>query len=324
VKPKRPRSLTLGLLLAAGWAAIAVVALAATTPLRELHPGLEVAAWFAGPVLTVAIAGAAASAAALRPWTAALYVAAGLALALALRPQWFPPHEPPAQGGAGTRVYFANVWARNDRLADIGRSITEADADVVALIEVTETQAAGLSLILKDYEHSLSGTPSPRFEGGPRTVVASKHPIAKRGATYADGLAVIEAEVRTPDGPVRLVVVHLTRPWPYDDPRAQERQLTRLVERINEGGGDNVVLVGDFNATPTSRRLTAFREQAGLQVAPAPTGTWPSPLPGPLRIAIDNAFVGPELSVVSRKIGRANGSDHRPVIVEVARSTPSG
>lgn len=320
--PKRPRSVFLGLLLAAGWAAVAAVALAATTPLRELHPGLEVASWFAGPVLAVALAGAVVSTVALRPAMAVLFVAAAFALAFALRPQWFPPSERAAEDSEGTKVYFANVWARNDRLADIGKSVAAANADVVALIEVTDTQADGLSLLLKDYEHTLSGTPSPLFEGGPRTVVASKWPMTKTGSTYADGLAVLEADVRAPEGPVRIVVVHLTRPWPFDDPRAQERQLTRLADRIDEGGVENVVLVGDFNATPTSRRLTAFREQAGLQIAPAFAGTWPSPVPGFLRVPIDNVFVGPNLVVTSRNVGRFNGSDHRPVVVVVKRAAP--
>ena len=40
----------------------------------------------------------------------------------------------------------------------------------------------------------------------------------------------------------------------------------------------------------------------------------------PPPIAIDNAFVGPGLTVTQRRVGPDNGSDHRPIVVTVART----
>jgi len=39
-----------------------------------------------------------------------------------------------------------------------------------------------------------------------------------------------------------------------------------------------------------------------------------------VRIAIDHLWASPELTVVSRRLGRPTGSDHSPVIVELARA----
>jgi endonuclease/exonuclease/phosphatase (EEP) superfamily protein YafD len=134
-----------------------------------------------------------------------------------------------------------------------------------------------------------------------------------------DGLAVGEVTIRGPDGPFRFMAVHLTRPWPLDGRvHAQRDQTKRLARRIKAGEHERLVIVGDFNASAASAILRRFSKEAGVVNAPARLGTWPTPMPGQLSIAIDNAFVGPRMTVLSRKVGPANGSDHRPIVVTVA------
>jgi endonuclease/exonuclease/phosphatase (EEP) superfamily protein YafD len=47
--------------------------------------------------------------------------------------------------------------------------------------------------------------------------------------------------------------------------------------------------------------------------------SWPTQIP-PLGIPLDHCLVSPELVVLDRRLGPAVGSDHRPVILELARA----
>jgi endonuclease/exonuclease/phosphatase (EEP) superfamily protein YafD len=65
--------------------------------------------------------------------------------------------------------------------------------------------------------------------------------------------------------------------------------------------------------------MARLLEQTGLEVAGGPLGprgTWPSRLPL-LRLPIDHVLHDPEVWVVRHELGRAVGSDHRPVAVDL-------
>jgi endonuclease/exonuclease/phosphatase (EEP) superfamily protein YafD len=63
--------------------------------------------------------------------------------------------------------------------------------------------------------------------------------------------------------------------------------------------------------------VTALATDTGLRPLPTLTGTYPSPLPWPLRIPIDHALVSPELAGAVRRTGPHLGSDHRPLLIEL-------
>ena len=95
--------------------------------------------------------------------------------------------------------------------------------------------------------------------------------------------------------------------WPVAD----ERRETRLV------------LVGDFNSTPTSfafARLEAAlplsRATTGLMTFPAGQGVFGFRPPAPL-LAIDHVFAGRDLTSLRAARGPDLGSDHYPVVVRL-------
>lgn len=286
-----------------------------------VHHLFDLVAMFAAPAFTSAVVGVG-LAAAFRRWRmAGAFAGLGLALLLTLGPQWFPKAAPSAAGARPVTVYFANVWALNEDNAAIARSVQAMDADVVAMTEIADQHAGSLPEILKAYPYRTSTAPARYFRGGPRTVIASRYPIQATDISLQDGLAVGEVIILAPDGPFRLLAVHLTRPWPLDGRvHAQRDQTKRLARRIKAGEHERVLIVGDFNATASSAILRRFAREAGVTPARAVTGTWFDPLPGVLRIAIDNAFVGPGLTITQRQVGPDNGSDHRPIVVTVART----
>jgi len=306
-------------LLALGLLGVGGAAVAAW--LSPLHHLFDLVAMFAAPAFASALIGAAA-ALAMRGWRLAIaFAACAAALLMHLAPQWFPAEVPAAQGARPVRIYFANVWANNRDNAAIARSVQAENADVVAMVEIADQHAPALPDILKAYPYRTSTAPARYFRGGPRTVIASRWPIERSSVEIQDGLAVGEVVVQAPDGPFRLLAVHLTRPWPLDGRvRAQRDQTRRLAQRIRSGEHQRVVVVGDFNATAASAILRRFAGEAGVRPAQARIGTWFDPLPGPFRLAIDNAFVGPGMTVLERRVGPDNGSDHRPIVVTVARA----
>jgi endonuclease/exonuclease/phosphatase (EEP) superfamily protein YafD len=311
------RSAFVGLL--AWLALLGVLGVTVAAWLSRFHHLFDLIAMFAGPALSSALIAAVVAFLLRRRGMAISFVAGAALLLIHLGPQYFPSLPKPAATAHPVTVYFANVWAMNDDNAAIARSVQKANADVVAMTEIADQHVPALPDILKGYPYRTSTDPARNFAGGPRTVIASRYPIDQLDLSLHDGLAVGEVTVRGPDGPFRLMAVHLTRPWPLDGRvHAQRDQTKRLARRIHAGEDQRLVIVGDFNAPAASAILRRFSREGGVVSAPAWMGTWFNPMPGPFAIAIDNAFVGPGMTVTRRRVGPANGSDHWPIVVTVA------
>lgn len=254
-----------------------------------------------------------------RLWSMAA-LGAGVAglLLLAVWPQW-TPERGRAIGPESLTVYSANLWARNADVDAIARSIEQADADVVMLIELGDAPAAQLDTILAAYPHRVSTPRRDRPSGAARSVIASRRPLKKLRDAEGQGLAVLVAEAETTLGPINLVAVHMTRPWPFQHPWGQISQAQRLAG-LRAGLDGPVVVAGDFNSVSTGRIGRQIQAETGLIPAPAWPGTWPSALPSFLGIAIDHVWRSPDLALDDRRLGAKTGSDHRPVVVRLKRA----
>ena len=245
-------------------------------------------------------------------------LAACAALLAAVAPQWFPDGPEPEPEAPVVRLYSANLWARNTDVDAILASIRAADADVVILIELGDAPAKRLDEVLAGYPNRVATPRIDRPTGPARSVIASRFPLTPI-RDRPDGLHAVGASLRTPAGPVHMVGVHLTRPWPFQEQWGQISQTMALQAVIEDLDGP-VVVAGDFNSVSSARIGKQVRRDLGLHPAPAFPGTWPSPLPPPLGVTIDHVYASDDLAFVSRRLGRANGSDHRPVVVEFTRA----
>lgn len=236
-----------------------------------------------------------------------------LGLLVAVWPQWAPEGPRPEPEAPVIRVYSANVWIRNTNVEAIRRSIEDADPDVVMLIELGPEARGQSDALLAGYPYrSETAGVGDRLE---RAVIAARFPIEEFGRT-PDGLHAIMVRGGTPLGPMTFIVTHLTRPWPFWPQEGQIRQVEALTRRVNALDSP-VVIGGDFNSVTTGRIGQMIRNDMALNAAPGWPGSWPAQLPGPARITIDQVYVTRELAVRSRRLGRANGSDHLPVITEI-------
>ena len=98
-----------------------------------------------------------------------------------------------------------------------------------------------------------------------------------------------------------------------------EGEETVLVDLNLLAEGKPFMALGDLNVSPFSPQFATLLRRGGLRSAAAGHGwqpTWPSVFP-PLGIQIDHALVSPEVRVMGFQRGPANGSDHRPIIVDV-------
>lgn len=306
------RLLLIGAFMALG--PCALVAVAALAGFEHRWPDLLVQ--FTAPALAVAVV-LAGLWALLRLWPAA--IAGGvivLALLAAAWPQWSPGGRTPGSDAAAVRLYSANLWARNTDVEAIAASIAEADADIVVLIELGDAPAAALDTVLAGYPHRVATPRIDRSSGAARSVIASRFPLEEFDRRY-DGLHAVAATARTPIGRLSIVGAHLTRPWPFQYQWGQLSQVQSLDARLAPLR-DPVIVAGDFNSVTTGRVGRMIRDETNLHAAPGWPGTWPAALPPPLRITIDQVYVSDRLAVRSRRLGRPTGSDHRPVVVEVA------
>lgn len=269
-------------------------------------------ALFAALALTVVLAPA-------RLWPAT--GAAGLAvvlLAVAVWPQWFPDRGEAAPDAPSLSLYSANLWAWNTEVEAIAASIAEADADVVVLIELGDAPADRLDRIVGVYPHRVLTPRVGRPSGAARSLIASRFPLSEI-PDRPDGLHTVAAVAETPLGPVNIVGVHLTRPWPFQYQWGQITQVEALAAIRRDLTGP-VIVAGDFNAVSGARIGKQVRAETGLIPAPGRPGTWPSRIPSFAAITIDHVWRSPDLALRERRLGRPMGSDHRPVVTRFSRA----
>lgn len=251
-----------------------------------------------------------------RTWTTLTLLLALCALTLACGLS-LPKSEPASPGSAALRVYFVNLNNENGRIDEIARSIREARPEVVAIAEYSDLHARASDRLFAGLPYRLTGRPNPHFPWRPRAFIASRYPLSPLRDAYGGSYQNLAATIASPAGPTRVVLIHLTRPWPFRPRGELEAQLNTLARRVEAAGPARLLLVGDFNATAGSARMRRFSRRTGLKPARAVIGDWPAMLAAPFRIAIENGFTRGGLSIRTRTLGRSNGSDHRPVVVEV-------
>lgn len=284
------------------------------------HRWVDIFAQFTAPALTAAVV--ASLAVLLLKFRRAAMVggAAVLVLLAAVWPQWTPPKGRAAPDAPVMTVFSANLWARNTDTARMRRSIEAADADVLVLIEVGPAADRDLEALLAGYPHRVANL-REGSEGDPaRSIIASRWPVTEI-ADRNDGLASVGAVVAGPLGPVNVLGVHLTRPWPFQYQWGQITQVMAINDIRRDLTGP-VIVAGDFNSVSSARIGRQMKQEVGLIPAPGFPGTWPSFAPSFAGMTIDQVWRSPDLTLLDRRLGKPTGSDHRPVVTRFSRARP--
>ena len=193
-------------------------------------------------------------------------------------------------GEKALRIAQFNVFKNNDDYAAIAAEVLRLDADVVSLLEMSSRRMKGvLPLLAKAYPY-INSCEDGRFCD---MAILSKFPIIE-----ADGLGewvgapYVRATLGDEMADISIVGVHTTR-FPHS--RAQLRQTRELVKLLETFPGELIVM-GDFNATPFSRVTRTIEEGTGLmRLTELPT--WPTHVQVP-QLAIDHIFASKSFRVV--------------------------
>lgn len=282
------------------------------------HRGFDILAQFTAPALIIT-AGLTALLALTRLKAAALHgLAAAIALALAVAPQWAPAGPRVEATAPMVRLYSANLYYLNDDVPAIRRSIEAANADVVVLIEVGQGPARRIDEVLEGFPYRAASMRMDLTRGQSQSIIGSRFPLTVL-PDPPDGLHAVAAVAQTPLGRLNVVGVHLTRPWPFREQWGQISQAMALKAVVGTMTGP-VLVAGDFNSVSSARIGKQIRHDLDVHAAPGFPGTWPTDLPAPLTMTIDQVYASRDLAFVTRRLGLANGSDHRPVVTEITRA----
>lgn len=212
------------------------------------------------------------------------------------------------------RVLVANVQTANRRHTRVARLIEDARPDIVALIEVNRRWLRTLEPVLGDYPHRIERPQDDNFG----LALYSRHPLAGRIEPFdADLPPSILAELTHGNTDYRIVVTHPPPPLTPDLADARDRQIRAVANHLERH--PRALVLADLNATPWSNALGPF-ERIGLRNARrghAVGATWPSGRPW-LAIPIDHVLMGSGLVSVDFRVGPRIGSDHKPIVVELA------
>ena len=228
---------------------------------------------------------------------------------------------PPPATAPRLRLMSANLLMVNADTAGIVAEILAARPDVLFVQELTP-----------DWLHALE-QPEVRALLPPRLVephpptdsfgigILARLPLHDPALLDLEGVPLATATVTLAGSPIRLYNVHTLPPRTVAYYPVWTRQLASLAARL-DGETGAVILGGDLNVTQHAawyRRLVAgsvraAHDQCGRGLAT----TWPNglfPLPS---IRLDHVFLSLELVCVRIEEGVGRGSDHRPLVLDLA------
>ncbi|MCE9650195.1 MAG: endonuclease/exonuclease/phosphatase family protein [Parvibaculum sp.] len=305
------RFLRAGVIAALGWTLCVLSGVAGAS----LHWSFDLAAQF---LLPATVVGATAAVVALIcGWVriAGVAVIATVVAFVVAMPWVATPAPVPREATRFTLLLF-NVWFNNGRLEDVRRMVERSNADVVVLVEITPRIRDAMQSLNKTYPYKFDCTGAGRCD----IMIFSRSRLLPREikeTSDPDRSPLVSAETDLGGCALTLFATHMTRPFPNRPYWAQRAQAEEIGSDVAAPSGAKLV-VGDFNAAPWGYVMQTIAKRGGVNVLTGAGGTWPSTLPPQLRIPIDNVLASPGLSFVSRQVLPKLGSDHLPVLAEIA------
>jgi endonuclease/exonuclease/phosphatase (EEP) superfamily protein YafD len=256
---------------------------------------------------------------ALRSWNVAAFAALGALVAAVtpLRYSYFDRAPPPADASRHFRVVQLNAWFRNHDVATAARFLESARADVAIIEEWDPVTLGLLARELPSYRYSYIEADLSRHGAA----VFSRWPILQASTERlagADGSAAIVG-VSWEGVAISIIGAHVHWPLGAAVATLRDAELAQLAELARKRRGP-LMLVGDFNLTPWSAAFERLIAASGLADAARGRGliaTWPTQF-APLGMRIDHCFVSPEWRTLGVRRGESIGSDHFPVVYDLA------
>jgi endonuclease/exonuclease/phosphatase (EEP) superfamily protein YafD len=247
----------------------------------------------------------------------AVVLSIGLVNAVLVGLLWVPPSGAPVASGETFTVMSFNVRAANEARAGVFDFIGRTRPDVVFLHETTSLWEDAAEAVGLDYQIYTVGQPGLIFST--MVLAPPDATLESFGFATAEPRAV-EAVFEVDGARVAVLGIHPLSPITAERAALRDAQMTWAADWAAESTGPAVV-TGDLNATQWSHVWRSFTSRSGFRDSTRGFGIQPSfPMDGnPLiRVQIDHLLHSSQLVTVDRRLGPRLGSDHAPVIVELA------
>lgn len=257
----------------------------------------------------------------LRSWrwlvVAALCVAVNAAYVL---PFYVAPREAAAATPTATlRLLHANVLIGNKDHEAFIRLVRAEQPDVFVVQEATRGWLAALEVLRDTYTHRLV-VPN---RGEQHIALYSRLPLAEVKAGFVSSESAPPAHIlaRITQGEREIAMLTMHPPNPPDPERTRARNSElAFAASVARSSAKPFVIIGDLNITMWSPYFKRLEQDAGLRDVRPGFGVLPSWSPSGRvsLIPIDHCLVSPDITVRDVRTGANTGSDHRPLIVELA------
>ena len=219
-----------------------------------------------------------------------------------------------ARGQDTVRLVHVNINYYNRDLESSLEFFRETDPDVLVIVEANERLMAALEPLQERLPHVFVET-----RGRFGVALLSRYPMAAQSVYFTSHNPSVVAVIDTPHGPLRVVGTHPRSPASAGRARRRNAQLEALASFVRVGS-EPTVLLGDLNTTPWGHAFRALVAESELRDSSRGVGfqwSWPASF-WPLAIPIDHALVSEDVRVLDRRMGPPVGSDHLPLVLDIA------
>ncbi len=229
-----------------------------------------------------------------------------------------PRSEPFPKDAMHLRILQANILTCNTNALALLQLVEKEQPDVVILQEPNVRWLNQLASLTNRYPIYATMPREDNFGAaiycGPQASFAQI--LQTQGPDYVPlTLACFKANNRR----LNLVGIHAFAPFNADHWQKRNNFTQALIPLLQQLPGARVI-TGDFNNTPWSTHFRTFLKTSGLRDSAQgrtylptwPTSQWL------LRIPLDHCLHSPEVRILARRRGPNIGSDHFPLIIDIA------
>jgi len=232
-----------------------------------------------------------------------------------LAPFYFRDSGP--QDTPSLRIVSINVLYTNTQYERVLEFIRQESPDLVLLMEVDKRWQPALTTLKPRFPYALVKTKA----GSSGIALFSKLPLEDLDFLYLGsvGIPSIRATVRVEGTPVQIIGTHFKSPVSSERSHLRNEQLIAAAHELAKMSRPSL-LFGDLNITPWSPYFCDLLQIGKLRNSQIGFGIQPSWL---WAIPIDHLLHSDDIAILDRRIGPDVGSDHRPLIVDIAVKKPA-
>ncbi len=247
---------------------------------------------------------------------------ASLAINLVTLAPYLPYKADAPVAGPSLKILQTNVLFLNDDTAGLKKLIEAEAPDLIVAAEVNDHFAAMFNS-LTDYPAKAVWPEDNTARG---LAVLSKLPLQNTGLAYFEYQKIpsVSFQLRLGGKTIQFISVHPHTP--LVGLTSRDALFAGITAAIQKQKPDNLVVLGDFNATPYCSALQKLTRDLSLHNAregKGINGTWPVFFPTPLlHIPIDQFLTSDTLVTSDYRTGPDIGSDHLPSVITLSFKAP--